>query len=89
MSNDDDLRLQWGSVKGCHMEHNAAAYAKLKEWSTLGSSFSAMAQRDTPEQKAIICDMIDLFDGIIQNDWDGEIYTKDQAKAYIMNYGKK
>lgn len=34
----------------------------------------------------IICEVIDALDGTIQNDWTGKMMTKDEAKAYIMEY---
>jgi len=92
MSNNDDyLLLKWGSLKGWCLESdaNAPALAKLHEYEELGCSMSAMAQRDSPEQKQLLCEAIDLFRGPISNDWDGNSYTKEQAKHYIMNYGKR
>jgi hypothetical protein len=62
----------------------------MKKYNALGVCMSVMAQKDTPEQKQLICDMIDSFDGKIENDWDGTIYTnKEDAKKYILEYGKK
>jgi hypothetical protein len=52
----------------------------------MGVSYSCMAQKDTPEQKQLICELIDAFDGEIQNDWSGEMMTKDEAKDYVMTY---
>lgn len=48
-----------------------------------------MAQRDTPEQKQLICDLIDLCDGEIWNDWDGVVMSKEDAKKYVMTYGQR
>ena len=31
---------------------------------------------------------IDQIDGEIWNDWDGVVMTKDEAKAYVREYGK-
>jgi len=50
---------------------------------------SAMAQHNTPRQKDIICELIDLCDGdTIYLDWDGEDVSKEKAKEYVMNYNK-
>ena len=45
-----------------------------------------MLQKDTQEQKEILCKVIDLIDGEIENDWSGEIMSKEEAKKYIMEY---
>lgn len=84
----DELLLKWGTLKGWRF-HSEKGRALLKEYFEIGASFSAMAQRDTPRQKEIIIELIDECNGIIQNDWDGDIYTKEQAKKYILDYGKK
>lgn len=60
----------------------------IDEYLDLGVSLSVMMQKDTPRQKEIILEIIDKFDGRIQNDWDGTDYTenKQAAKDYIINY---
>lgn len=83
----DYLLLKWGSIKGWKVsdEKHLALLQKLHD---LGVSMSAMAQQDTQEQKAIICELIDCFNGEITNDWSGEKYSKEEAKKYIMEYDK-
>jgi len=84
------LTLKWGTLKSWDFTHSEKGQALLKEYNEIGSSFSAMAQRDTPRQKEIICELIDLCDGdTIYLDWDGKDVSKDEAKAYVMDYGKK
>lgn len=85
----DRLALKWGTLKGWNFEGNAKAMALLEKYNDLGASYSAMAQRDTPEQKQIICEMIDAVDGEIWNDWDGVAMSKDDAKKYVMEYGQR
>ncbi len=46
-----------------------------------------MAQNDTPEQKEIICQLIDLVPGEIFLDWDNKDVSKEEAKKYVLNYG--
>ena len=42
---------------------------------------------ETPRQKEIICELIDLCDGnTIYIHWYGKHVPKDEAKEYIMNY---
>lgn len=84
----DHLLLKWGTLKGWHF-HSDKGQALLKEYHSIGSSYSAMMQKDTPRQKEIILELIDECNGEIQNDWDGDIYAKEQAKKYILEYGKK
>jgi hypothetical protein len=48
-----------------------------------------MAQRDTPRQKEIICELIDLCDGdTIYLEWDGVDVSKAEAKKYVMDYNR-
>lgn len=86
---EDYLLLKWGSLKGWNLESNEEARKLLKKWGEGGVEMSAMAQNDTPEQKAILCDLIRIHTGLIVNDWDGNEYTKEQAIDYIMNYVKE
>jgi hypothetical protein len=46
-----------------------------------------MLQKDTPEQQQALLDLIDLMDEIYL-DWDGRYVTREQAKEYVLNYGK-
>ena len=82
-----DLLLKWGTLKGWDFEGNEKAIELLKKYVVLGRAMSAMAQKDTPEQKELICQMIDAVDEI-QNDWYGNIMPKQDAKDYVMSYGK-
>ena len=60
--------------------------AALRKYHDGPVSMSCVSQHDTPEQKAAICELIDAVDGEIQNDWTGDMMTKDEAKAYVMEY---
>lgn len=88
---DEHLTLKWGTLKAWHFdESNEKAGALLKRYGEIGSSMSAMLQHDTPEQKQIICDLIDAgnFETVFL-DWDNKDVSKDEAKAYVMNYDRK
>ncbi len=89
MENNNHLTLKWGTLKSWNFKGNEEACKLLKRYGEIGSSFSAMAQNDTPEQKEIICKLIDLTPGEIYLDWDGEYVSKEKAKEYVMNYGKE
>jgi hypothetical protein len=82
------LSLKWGSVKSVRVESEPAREA-LNRWRAGGVSMSAMDQHDTPEMKQALCDLIDVLDGEITNDWTGKTMTKDEAKLYVLNYGKE
>jgi hypothetical protein len=87
---NDYLALKWGTLKGWRFKDSPVALEAFKEYVSLGSSMSAMAQKDTPRQKELILIMIDNVNGPISNEWDDIVYeTKEQAKEYILNYGKK
>ena len=83
----DYLTLKWGTLKGWDFSHNKKAAALLKKYVALGSAMGAMQQRDTPEQKELICQMIDAVDcEQIYLDWDGKYVSKDDAKRYVQDY---
>jgi hypothetical protein len=79
------LDLKWGTVKGWKLE-TPEAKAALQKWADGGVSISAMAQRDTPEQKQALIDAIDHMDEI-WIDWEGKQVTREEAKEYVRTYG--
>lgn len=85
---NEHLLLKWGTIKGWQVESDKSREA-LKRYAEGSVSMSAMAQHDSDEQKLALCDLIDAIDGKIQNDWSGKIMTKDEAKKYVLEYGKK
>lgn len=82
----DNLRLKWGTLKDWSAVKDPVTRRMIQDYLKLGASISAMAQHDTPEQKQLLCNIIDRIDGDIINDWSGERYTKEQAKQYVMEY---
>lgn len=83
----DSITLKWGTLRGWKLESEAARTAAQAYLDAGPQSMSAMAQRDTPDQKKALCALIDTIDGEIWNDWDGVKMTKDEAKTYVMEYG--
>lgn len=81
----DYLLLKWGGWKSWESD-NQKIQALMKEHDELGLSASAMLQKESDRQKELLCQVIDLVNGTIQNDWDGNYYTKKQAKEYVMGY---
>jgi hypothetical protein len=85
----NSLTLKWGTLKGWGFSESEQGIKLLREYQSLGSSASAMLQRDTKKQKEIICELIDLCDdGSIYLDWDDKYVTKEEAKEYINNYDR-
>ena len=87
----DDLTLKWGTLKGWSFPNNPKAMELITRYHELGASFSVMTQHDTPEQKQILCDLIDVTnnpDGIYL-DWDGKYVSKEEAKKYIVESGRR
>ena len=85
MKEEDYITLKWGTLKSWKLE-SEKGQELLRKYEEIGSTFSAMAQRDTPEQKELICQMIDTVPGEIYLDWDGEYVSKERAKKYVMDY---
>lgn len=81
------LTLKWGSVKGWELDTDEAIQA-LQKWADFGVSMSAVAQRDTPEQKQALIDAIDHMDEIWL-DWEDKVVSREEAKEYVTNYGKE
>ena len=82
------LTLKWGTLKGWHFESEKAK-SLLEKYGSLGFSLGAAQQRDTPQQKEIICQLIDVGDfETVYLDWDDKDVSKEEAKRYVMGYGK-
>ena len=79
------LLLKWGTLKEWKI-YSKESYVILKKYLETGVNQSCALQKDTPEQKKIICELIDCLNGKIQDDWSGEFLTKEEAKEYILNY---
>ena len=85
----DSISLKWGTLKSWRL-HSEKGKELLKRYHEIGSSASAMCQNDTDEQKDLICQMIDECDAdTIYLDWDDVYVSKEDAKKYILNYGRK
>lgn len=83
----EHLLLKWGNLKGWRVETDASREA-LKAYVEAGENAAApmaMVRLDNPEKQAL-CRLIDAIDGPIQNDWSGEMLTKDEAKKYVLEY---
>lgn len=82
------LILKWGNVNGWDgLKEGTPAWDAMRAYLDSGQGIAAM-QHQTPEQRELICNLIDAIDGEIWNDWDGVVMTKNEAKAYVRDYGK-
>jgi len=86
---NNSLTLKWGTLKSWDFSTDDKATPLFKEYSEIGSSISAMTQKDTQRQKEIICKLIDLVYGKIYLDWDGKYVSKKEAKKYVLEYEKR
>ena len=87
---ENSLALKWGTLKGYNFT-DAACIAAMERLLETPRSMSAMLQEDSPEQKQLLCEVIDAVSAVggeIYNDWSGEDMTAEHAKQYIMTYGK-
>ena len=84
---DDFLLLKWGTLKGWCVKDSPKAAKLIKQYIKLGVKFSVIMQKDTLEQKKLICKIIDAINGPVINDWTGRTYRKASvAKDYVMKY---
>lgn len=87
MQEQDSISLKWGTLKTWNI-HGEKGRELLKKYHSLGSSASAMCQKDTPEQKELICQIIDECNAeTIYLDWDDVDVSKEQAKKYVRENG--
>jgi hypothetical protein len=87
MEEKDSISLKWGTLKSWNL-HSEKGRELLRKYHDIGPSMSAMCQNDTPEQKELICQMIDECNAeTIYLEWDGVHVSKDEAKKYVMDYG--
>ena len=80
----NSLTLKWGTVKAWNLETDEAKTA-LQKYFDYGTSMSAMLQHDSPEQTQALLDAIDFMDEIWL-DWEGKQVSREEAKAYVLNY---
>jgi len=82
----ESITLKWGNLKGWSSLTPAAIDAGHRFLETTG--MSAMEWL-SDQQKELLCIFIDALgpDATITNDWTGEAMSKDEAKAYVREYG--
>lgn len=83
----ENLLLKWGTIKGWD-DLTDKSVEILKRFFADGMCMSAMMDKPDDARKEILCELIDQLDGTIWNDWDNKQMTKDEAKKYVMEYGR-
>jgi len=84
----EQLLLKWGTIKGWDNLTDKSV-AIVERFFADGMCMSAAMDHPDGDRRAILCELIDQLDGEIQNDWSGEKMTKDEAKKYVSEYGRK
>lgn len=82
----ESLLLKWGTVKGFD-GLSEKSQEIMERFFADGMSGGAMYDHPDKRRKEILCELIDQLDGDIQNDWTGEMMTKNEAKKYVTEYG--
>lgn len=85
---DECITLKWGTLKGWEVSSDAAMDL-LKRYHEIGVSWSVAAQKDTPEQKQILVDLVSLPDMKVYLDWDDKFVDQQEAVKYLTEYGGK
>lgn len=83
----ESLSLKWGTLKSWELAPGGAALEALRRYHEHPVMMSALMQRDTPEQKHAICEIIDALDAdTVYLEWDDKHVSKAEAKAYVLEY---
>ena len=83
----ESLLLKWGTIKGWD-DLTERSQDILRRYFADGVPVSCIADKPDDSRKAILCELIDQLEGKIQNDWSGEIMSKDDAKKYVIGNGQ-
>lgn len=84
--NEDYLLLKWGTVKGWDFpDVESDTFGLLKEY-LKDSPASCITDHPDEDRKNLLCKIIDMHDGVIENDWEGKVMSKAEAKNYVQNY---
>lgn len=86
MGDKPTLLLKWGTVKGWSKIRPGECFELLKQYLE-DSPISCAMDKPDEARKAILCELIDKFEGTIWNDWDNKEMTKVEAKQYVLGYG--
>lgn len=81
------LTLKWGTVKGWNNIPEGECRDLLAKYLE-DSPASCALDRPDNARKHLLCELIEKLNGTFYNDWDGKVMTKEEAKDYVMGYGR-
>lgn len=82
-----ELTLKWGTLKAWNFKDSPKGQELIEKYFEERVCMSAILQQDSPMQKNIICELIDLIpNGEVYLDWDGTHVSNQEAKEYVMEY---
>ena len=84
---DDHVDLKWGTIKGWLIQ-DPDTYKLLEEYYADGVPMSAAADKPDDYRRGILCQIIDRIGKPVYLDWDGKYVSVEEAKKYVMEYGK-
>ena len=94
MEKQNYVTLKWGTIKSCAFPTCPKAEELINEYDEIELQTDkpdndSFFNTDTPRQKEIVCELIDLTDGnSIYIHWFGREVLKKEAKEYVMTYGQ-
>lgn len=88
MNMAESLLLKWGTIKGWD-DLSERSQEIIGRYFANGVPHSCMADHPDDSRKTVLCELIDQLDGEIQNDWSGEIMSRDDAKKYVLEYSHR
>jgi hypothetical protein len=87
---DTVITLKWGTLKGWEgVKEDSEARKLLEKYHDQPVSWGVAQQRDTPEQKQALIDLVSLSDVRVYLDWNGKYVSNDEAVKYLTEYGKE
>lgn len=78
---EDELTLKRWIWKNYDFGGNPKAQELMDKYNQLESEWVSM---HSSQMKLLLCEIIDLVDWYIYNDWSGDYMTKEEAKQYVL-----
>jgi len=82
----NSITLRFGTVKTWLLDGKEARDA-LQKWADHGINIGIVSHKDTPEQQQDLLNALEFMDKIWL-DWHEVEVTKEEARKYILDYGK-
>lgn len=77
----DELSLKRWIRKSYDFERNPKAQELIDKYNQLESDWVSV---QSSQMKMLLCEIIDLVDWYIYNDWSWDYMTKEEAKQYVL-----